>query len=97
MLIIPLLVLSIGFVQYVMELLVDVLNLLNEAICLVSFGLDMSWICLSHYKWYGYINWTHWLASQAHLKMVMASRDVESLVVAVLDIGDPLIPCAWIF
>jgi hypothetical protein len=42
MLIMSLLVLSIGFVQYVMDLLVDVLNVLNEVIFLVGFGLDMS-------------------------------------------------------
>jgi hypothetical protein len=42
MLIMTLLVLSIGFVQYVMDLLVDVLNVLNEVVSPVSFRLDMS-------------------------------------------------------
>jgi hypothetical protein len=42
MLIMTLLVLSIGSVQYVMDLLVDVLNVLNEVVSPVSFGLDMS-------------------------------------------------------
>ena len=42
MLIMPLLVLSIGFVQYVMNLLVNVLNALNEAVRLGNFRLDMS-------------------------------------------------------
>ena len=58
MLIMSLLVLSIGFVQYVMDLLVDVLNVLNEVVSLVSFRLDMSRIYLSSCKWYGHINGT---------------------------------------
>ena len=42
MLIISLLVLSIGSIQYVMNLLVNVLNALNEVVHLVSLSLDMS-------------------------------------------------------
>jgi hypothetical protein len=42
MLIMSLLVLSIGSVQDVMNLLVDVLNVLNETVFLVSLRLDMS-------------------------------------------------------
>ena len=41
-LIMALLVLSISSVQYVMNLLAYVLNVLNEAICFVNFRLDMS-------------------------------------------------------
>ena len=41
MLIMSLLVLSIGYVQDVMNLLADVLNVLNEVFCLVHLGLDM--------------------------------------------------------
>ena len=58
MLIMSLLVLSIGFFQYVMNLLADVLNVLNEAICFVSFRLNMSRIGLSSRKWHDYINGT---------------------------------------
>ena len=58
MLIMALLVLSIGSVQYVMNLLADVLNALNEAICFVNFKLDMSQISLSSRKWHGYVNGT---------------------------------------
>ena len=36
------LVLSIGSVQYVMNLLENVLNALNEVVCLGNFRLDMS-------------------------------------------------------
>jgi len=56
MLIMLLLVLSIGSIQYVMDLFVDVLNVLNEVFFLVRFRLDMSRICMSRCKWYGHIN-----------------------------------------
>jgi hypothetical protein len=42
MLIMSLLVLSIGSVQDVMNLLADLLNVLNEVVCLVNLRLDMS-------------------------------------------------------
>ena len=41
-LIMVLLVLGIGSVQYIMNLLADVLNALDEATCFVNFRLDMS-------------------------------------------------------
>ena len=58
MLIMTLLIFSIFFVQYVMNLLADVMNALNEVVSLVNFGLDVSRIFLSGYKWYGHINGT---------------------------------------
>ena len=58
MLIMSLLVLSIGSVQYVMNLLADVLNALDEAILFVNFRVDMSRIGLSSCKWHGYVNGT---------------------------------------
>ena len=58
MLIISYLVHSIGFVQYVMNLLADVLNALDEVVRFVSFKLDMSRIGLSSCKWHGYVNGT---------------------------------------
>ena len=58
MMIMTLLVLSIGCVQYVMDLLVDVLNALNESVDSIKFRLDMSRICLSSYKWHGHIDGT---------------------------------------
>jgi hypothetical protein len=42
MLIMSLLVLSIGSIQYVMNLLADVLNVLNEVVFFVNLILDMS-------------------------------------------------------
>ena len=50
MLIMSLLVLSIGYVQYVMNLLADVLNVLNEFVLFLSFKLNMSQIGLSSRK-----------------------------------------------
>ena len=41
-LIMALLVLSIGSIQYIMNLLADVLNVLDEATFFVNFRLDMS-------------------------------------------------------
>ena len=50
MLIMSFLVLSIGCVQYVMNLLADVLNVLDEVVLFVRFKLDMSRIGLSSHK-----------------------------------------------
>ena len=58
MFIMSLLILSIASVKDVMNLLVDVLNVLNEAIFLVSLRLNMGSICLSSRKWHGYVNGT---------------------------------------
>ena len=57
-LIMALLVLGIGSIQYIMNLLADVLNVLDEATCFVNFRLDMSRIGLSSCKWHGYVNGT---------------------------------------
>ena len=78
-----------------MDLLENMLDVLNEAIFLICFGLDMNKIYVSSCKWHGHIDGTLWLESEAHLKMVMASQAVESPVEAVLNIGEALIPCAW--
>lgn len=58
MLIMALPILSIGFVQYIMDLLADVLNALNEVVSHADFRLHASRIYLSSYKWYGHINGT---------------------------------------
>ena len=57
-LIMALLVLRISSVQYIMNLLADVLNALDEDVHFASFILDMSVIGLSSRKWRGYINGT---------------------------------------
>ena len=56
MLIMVLLVLSIGFVQYIIDLLENVLNALNEVFIPFRFELYVSRIYLSGCKWYGHIN-----------------------------------------
>ena len=53
-----LLVLGTGSIQYIMNLLEDVLNALDEAIFFVNFRLDMSRISPSSLKWHGYVNGT---------------------------------------
>ena len=53
-----LLVLGISYVQYIMNLMAYVLNVLDEAIFFVNFRLDMSRIILSSRKWHGYVNGT---------------------------------------
>ena len=58
MLIMSFLVLSIGSIQYVMNMFADVLNELDEVFCFVSFRLDMSQINLSSRKSHGYVNGT---------------------------------------
>ena len=58
MLIMSLLVLSIGSIQYVMNFLVDVLNVLDEVVRFVNIRLDMSRIGLSSRKWHVYVNGT---------------------------------------
>ena len=58
MLIMVLLILSIGSVQYIMDLLVDVLNAHNEAVSPIDFRLDMRRIYLSSCKCYDHINGT---------------------------------------
>ena len=58
MLIMALLVLCIGSVQYIMDLLADVLNALNEVVIPIGFELDVSRIFLSGCKWYVHINGT---------------------------------------
>ena len=78
-----------------MDLLANMLDVLNEVGCLVYFGLDMSQICVSSYKWHGHINGAKWLEFQAHLKKVVASRAMESPIIVVLNIGEALIPCVW--
>ena len=58
MLAMTLFVLSIYSIQYFMDLMMVVLNVPNEVVSSVSFGLNMSRIFLSSYKWYDNINGT---------------------------------------
>ena len=58
MLIMSFLELGIGSIQYVMNLLADVMNVLDEVLRFVSSRLDMSSISQSSCKWHGYVNGT---------------------------------------
>jgi hypothetical protein len=87
-----LLVLSIVFMENLMDLLVDVLNLLNESGGFVGLRLNMGIFFLCGCKRQCNINWTQGLESQPHLKWAMVGGAIESYVVVVLNIGKNLIP-----
>ena len=97
MLIMALLVLSVGFLQNIKDLLSDVMNLLNELGGFSDLYVSMRGFVLCGYKGKSYINGAQWLKSQAYLKRVVASRDVNSSVVVVLCIRKDIIPCVWMF
>jgi hypothetical protein len=88
-----LLVLSIGFLQNLLDLLVDVLNLLNESGGFVNRRLIMGRVCLCSGKGKCNINESQGLESQTHLKWAMVGGTMESPVVTVLDIWETLVPC----
>jgi hypothetical protein len=88
-----LLVLSIGFLQNLLDLLVDVLNLLNESGGFVDHRLIRGRVCLCDGKRKCNINRSQGLESQTHLKWAMAGGTMESPVVTVLDIWENLVPC----
>jgi hypothetical protein len=82
-----LLVLIIGFLQNILDLLVDVLNLLNESGGFFDHKMIMGRVCLCGGKNYCNINGTQGLESQPHLKWAMVGGAMESHVVTVLKIG----------
>ena len=63
MLIMALLVLGIGFLQHIMDLLLDVINLLDEPGVFVSLCVSMRRFNLCRYKGKRYINGAQWLNS----------------------------------
>jgi hypothetical protein len=97
MLILALLVLGIGFLQNIMNLLLDVLDSLKIFGCLISLGLSMGGLFLCSCNGQSYVNGGQWLEPQAHLKRVVANRFVEGSIVAMLNIRKDFIPCAWMF
>jgi hypothetical protein len=90
-----LLVLSIGFLQNLLDLLADVLNPLNESGGFVDHRLIGEESCLCGGKRKCNINGSQGLESQTHLKWAMAGGTMESPVVTMLDIWETLIPCTW--
>jgi hypothetical protein len=92
-----LLVLSIRFLQNLLDLLVNVMNPLNESGGFVNHRLIKGRVCMCSGKRKCNINGFQGLESQTHLKWVMASGTMESPVVTMLDIWETLIPCMRMF
>jgi hypothetical protein len=94
---VALLVLGIGFMHNIMNLFLDVLDALNKFGFLISLNLIMGGLFMCRCNGKSYINGGQWLEPQAHLKRVVANRDVEGYVVAMFNIRNAFIPCAWMF
>ena len=90
------LVLSIGFLQNLLDLLADVLNPPNEYGGFDNRRLVSRRVCLCGGKRKCNVNGSQGLESQTHMKWAMAGGTVESSVVTVLDIWENLIPCMGI-
>jgi hypothetical protein len=97
MTIVVLLVLGIRFLQNIMNLLLNVLDSLNKFGCYISLNLSMGGLFLCSYNGQRYVNGGQWLEPQSHLKRVVSNRVVEGYVVAMLNIRNSFIPCAWMF
>ena len=97
LLIMELLVLGICFLQNILDILSDVLNLFNEHGGFVGLFMNMRRFGLCGCKGKSYINGAQWLKYHTYLKWVVASGDVNNIVVVVLHIRKVLIPCAWMF
>jgi hypothetical protein len=87
-----LLVLSIGFLQNLLALLMDVLNPLNEYGGFVDQRLIRGRFCLCGGKRKWNINGPQGFKSRTHLKWSMFGGTMDSDVVIVLDIWETLIP-----
>jgi hypothetical protein len=92
-----LLILGIGFLQNIMNLLLDVLDFLNKYGFSINLGISMGGLFLCSYNVQSYISGVQWLEPQERLKRVIFSRYVEGSVVAMLNIRKDFIPYAWMF
>ena len=88
-----LLVLSIGFLQNLLDLLTDVLNSLNESGGFINHRMIRGRVCLCSGKRKCNINGSQGLESQPHLKWVGGAMEIP--VVTVLNIRETLVPCTW--
>jgi hypothetical protein len=95
MLIVVLLVLGIGFLQNIMNLLLDVIDSFKKFGYSISLNMSMGRLLLCSCNGKIYVNGSQWLEPQAHLKRVVENIAVEGSVVAMLDIRKDLIPCVW--
>jgi hypothetical protein len=93
MLIVALLLLGVGFLQNFVNLLLNVMDSLNKFGCSINLDLSMGvlFLCKS------YVNGGQWMEPQAHLKRVVVNRVVEGSIVAMMNIRNALIPCAYMF
>jgi hypothetical protein len=80
-----------------MDMLLDVLNSFKKFGGFVGLILSMGRLCLCGCKGLCDINGTQWLKFQPHLKGTLFIRAMKIFVVVVLNIGETLIPSAWIF
>jgi hypothetical protein len=90
------LIITIPFLQNTMDLLADVVNPLNKLGGFVFLRLKMGIFFPCGHKGKCNINGTRWLKSQPHLKGVLAGLAMEIFIIAMMNIEDTLIPCAWI-
>jgi hypothetical protein len=97
MLIMALLVFGIGFIQSVMNLLLNVLDSFNKFGCQINLGLIMGGLFMCNCNGHSYVNEGQWLEPEAHLKRDVANGVVEGSIIAMLNIRKTLIPCAWMF
>jgi len=95
MLIVSLLVLGIGFIQDVMNLLVNLLDALYKPSCFINLRLYMCGLCLCSHKRHDNINQTQWLRYHTHLEGASAHPSMERFVIVMLHIGKALISCLW--
>jgi hypothetical protein len=90
-----LIVLSIGFLQNILDLLANVLNPLIEFGGFVDHRLIRGRVCLGGGKRNCNINGSQGLESETHLKWAMDNGTMEIPIVTVLDIWKTLVPCMW--
>ena len=92
MLIMTLFVLGNGFIQDIMNLLENFLDVFKKPIGFISFCLYMCRLCRCSHHRCGNINMVQWLKSHFHLEGVVSSRSMDNTIIVVLCIGKTLIP-----
>ena len=85
------------FFQNIMDLLADVLYVFNKVGGLIILSMSMTKFLPCGCNGKSYINWGQWLEPQAHLKRVVAGRDMKGYVIAMLKISKDLISCVGQF